>query len=175
MRFEVVSRPHVSGEVEITMDWETRVTTAAFTPAALAVFHDANVRMGFVVAEDDPTLGFLARIRHCIDQNKVQEGMNTHPLLTDKTARRMVELEKALDFPPGGGITERLIANAQEELMRGDDGLITLGWEFTDLKKTKAVILTLSNQWKTEDALELLDAAVAKAERRKARKKEGAA
>jgi hypothetical protein len=87
----------------------------------------------------------------------------------------MVELEKALDFPPAGGITERLIANAQQELIGGDDGLITLGWEFTDLKKTKAIILALANQWKTEDALELLDAAVAKAERRKSRKKEWAA
>ncbi len=101
--------------------------------------------------------------------------MNTHPLLTDKTARRMVELEKALDFPPGGGITERLVACAQREIMEGDDGLVTCGWEFDDMKKTKADILALSNQWKTEDALELLDAAVAKAERRKARKKEGAA
>ena len=101
--------------------------------------------------------------------------MNAHPLLTDKTARWMLELEKALDFPPGDGITERLIASAQREIMEGDDGLVTLGWKFDDLKKTKADILALANQWKTEDALELLDAAVAKAERRKARKKEGAA
>jgi hypothetical protein len=101
--------------------------------------------------------------------------MSTHSLLTDKTARRMVELEKALDFPPADGITERLIACAQRELMGGDDGLITCGWKFDDMKKTKAIILALANDWKTEDALELLDAAVAKAERRKARKKEGAA
>jgi len=101
--------------------------------------------------------------------------MSTHPLLTDKTARRMVELEKALDFPPADGITERLIASALREIMEGDDGLITCGWKFDNLKKTKADILTLANQWKTEDGLELLDAAVAKAERRKARKKGEAA
>lgn len=93
----------------------------------------------------------------CPDGNQPDPRQHTggelRELLTSKTARRIAELEDVLDIADGHGIIEALATDVVFQIMNGDNGLVTGGWEFDDPKQAEADMRTLADRWKAEDAL----------------------
>lgn len=64
----------------------------------------------------------------------------------------MAELEDVLDIEVGHGIIEALATDVVFQIMSGDNGLVTGGWEFDDPEQAEVNMRNLADRWKAEDA-----------------------
>ena len=78
-------------------------------------------------------------------------------LLTPKTARRMVEMDRVLVTAPGNGIAEAVLSRLLTNIMEGDTDILD-AWQWDDADQTAADLRCIADRWSSEDTLDRIRA-----------------